>query len=96
MMKTDVLNLFKTLSVGVGYQINGVIEEQVPYDLSQNENIPVLKDFKGWNSRLGIRKDDKIPVELEDYVSFIEKETGVPIKIISYGPDREQVITRKN
>ncbi len=95
LMKTDVLNGFETLKVAVKYRINGVETEELPYRLDENVE-PVFKELKGWNTSLeGIKKFDELPGELKDYVRFIETETGIPVTMVSTGPDREETIIRK-
>lgn len=94
MMKGDVLNDFKELKVAVAYKVNGVETTEFPYE-SAAEIVPVYKTFKGWNCNINdIRKYEDFPREFKEYVEFIEAETGVPIKIVSVGPDREETIVR--
>ena len=94
MMKADVLNDFEEIQVATAYKINGETVNTFPYE-SQVEIEPVYTTFKGWNCDINyIRTYDEFPVELKEYVEFIEKETGVPIKIVSVGPDREETILR--
>ncbi len=94
MMKADVLDTFDSIYVATAYKINGEIIEHLPYDnLAQVE--PVYKEFKGWKRDLTkTTKEEDLPFEFMTYVRFIEKEVGVPISIISLGPDREQTIIR--
>lgn len=94
MTKADVLDPFETIKVAVKYDINGQETEKFPYDLDSNLK-PIYKEFKGWNCDITkIKKEKNLPKELLAYVQFIEKETGVPIKILSLGPDREATIIR--
>jgi len=94
MMKADVLDTLSTIKIAVSYMVDGKITEQVPYDtFAQVE--PVYKEFNGWKRDLTkVTKEDDLPFEFMNYVRFIEKEVGVPINIISLGPDREQTIIR--
>jgi len=94
MMKADVMDTMDIIKVAVSYEIDGVITDQVPYDtFAQVE--PIYKEFKGWKRDLSkITKEVDLPFEFMTYVRFIEKETGIPINIISLGPDREQTIIR--
>lgn len=94
MMKADVLDSFDTIKVAVHYKINGEVIDKVPFDaFAQIE--PIYKEFKGWKRDLTkVTKEEDLPFEFMNYVRFIEKETGVPISIISLGPDREQTIIR--
>lgn len=94
MMKADVLDTFDTIKVAVGYKVDGVESDRVPYD-TYAEIEPVYKEFKGWKKDLTSIKDEKeLPAEFIEYIKFIEAELNVPIKIISLGPDREQTIVR--
>ena len=95
MMKTDVLDTFETIKVAVAYKVNGVETDEFPYDIDGMQIEPVYREFKGWNRQLSdIREEKDFPAELKDYISFIEKETGVPIYLVSVGPDREETIIR--
>ena len=94
MTKADVLDAFDEIKVAVAYKVNGKETQQLPFEI--NEPIePIYKTFKGWKKTISvIRQEEELPVELMDYVRFIEKVTGVPVSIISVGPDREQTIIR--
>ena len=94
MMKSDVLNDFKTLKIAVGYKINGVETAEFPYETDAAIE-PIYKEFKGWNCDInGVREYKDFPKEFTEYTEFIERECGVPIKIISVGPDRAETIFR--
>lgn len=94
MMKADVLNDFQELKIAVAYRVGGVETTEFPYE-SCEEIVPIYKTFKGWNCDINsIRSYAEFPAELKEYVEFIERETGVPIKIVSVGPDREETILR--
>ncbi len=94
MMKSDVLNAFETIKVAVAYEIDGERVEHFPYTV-EGEITPIYQEFKGWNCDIcNVRTYDEFPVEFKEYVEFIESATGVPIKIISVGPDREETIIR--
>ena len=94
MMKSDVLNSFDTIKVATSYKRNGETITSYPYDGGVGVE-PVYESFKGWKCDITeIRNYDDFPVEFKDYVSFIEKQTGVPVTIISVGPDRDAIIKR--
>ncbi len=94
MMKADVLNDFNTLKVAVAYNINGKETSEFPYETDE-KIVPIYKEFKGWNCDINkLRHYSEFPIELKNYIEFIEQETGVPIKIVSVGPDREETIMR--
>ena len=92
MTKSDVLDSFDTIKIATAYKINDKIIENFPYEI--NDDIkPIYKEFKGWKTDTSNIKNKKdLPKELLTYIKFIEDEVGVPIKIISVGPDRNQTI----
>ena len=94
MTKPDVLSEFDTIKVCTSYKINGKITEQLPYDVNMPIE-PIYREFKGWNKDITQATSlDELPQELNNYISFIEKEVNVPFTIISVGPDRKQTIIR--
>ena len=95
MMKGDVLSGFDTLKVCTSYHYKGKKVDHLPYNI-EPENVSVnYTEFKGWDEDLTkMTSADQLPQNLLDYVAFIEKETEVPIKIVSVGPDRKQTILR--
>ena len=94
MMKSDCLDDFDTIKVCTSYKVDGQETSQVPFD-TYAEIEPVYTEFKGWKADLtGCRKEEELPSEFKDYIRFMEEYLGVPIKIISLGPDREATIMR--
>ncbi len=92
MTKADILSHFESFKVSEYYEINGKKVDYFPYEITSDLK-PVYKTFKGWKSDIkGIKLKDKFPEEFKTFISYIEKETGVPIKIISAGPDRKNTI----
>ena len=95
MMKSDVLDDFDTIKVCTAYNIDGQTTTDFPFDIDSVKIDPVYKEFKGWKSDLTkITSESQFPREFADYIKFIEKETGVPVKIVSVGPDRTATIVR--
>ena len=73
-------------------KINGKITDEFPYELNEDVE-PVYEELKGWKTTLTAVDDkEKFPQALTDYMKFIETRTGVPISIVSVGPDRSQTI----
>jgi adenylosuccinate synthase len=96
MMKADVLSIFDTIRVCTHYMYQGKKIDYLPYDISGEQVTPVYTDLKGWNKDLTeLSSIDSIPAELNDYITFIEKELNVPVTIVSVGPDRKQTLHRK-
>lgn len=95
MMKADVMNDFDTIKVAEAYEIDGRRVTEFPYDI-QDDVKPVYREFKGWKTDLKqVRRDEDFPAEFKAYVEYIERETGVPVAIISVGPDRDETIVRQ-
>jgi len=96
MMKADVLSGFEKIKICIGYTYQGKKIDYLPYDYSPELLSPVYTEVKGWNQNLtALNSPDQMPEALNEYISFIEKETGVPISIVSVGPDRTQTLIRK-
>lgn len=94
MMKSDCLDDFETIKVCTSYKVDGVETDQVPFDIAAKIE-PVYTEFPGWKKDLTeIRKESELPQEFKDYIRFMEGYLGVPISIISLGPDREATIER--
>ena len=95
MMKSDVLDSFKTIKACVAYKMNGEITTEFPFSIEEDIE-PIYKELPGWNCDMTkMQSEDEFPVEFKNYIKFLEKELEVPIKIVSVGPDREQTIVRK-
>ncbi len=95
MMKGDVLSGFETLKVCTGYKYKGEEIKHLPYNIEEENLTPIYKEIKGWKEDLtNMTEESEFPQEFKDYITFIEKELEVPIKIVSVGPDRKQTIMR--
>ncbi|MFN8275182.1 MAG: adenylosuccinate synthase [Flavobacteriaceae bacterium] len=95
MMKADVLSGFETLKVCTSYQYRGEPIAHMPYNIEPENLSPIYREFKGWQADLtGMSAYESLPIELTQYIEFIENEIQVPIKIVSVGPDRKQTIIR--
>jgi adenylosuccinate synthase len=92
--KLDVMDELPEISVCVGYKINGKPTMEAPAQGCGYEKVePVFAKFPGWQtSTLGITEYDKLPTKAKEYLSFLERETGAKIGIVSTGPDRDQTI----
>ena len=94
MMKSDVLDSFDTIKACVAYKINGEETDEFPFDICDGVE-PVYVEIPGWKTDMTqMTSEDEFPEEFNAYVSFLEEELGVPVKIVSAGPDREQTIIR--
>ncbi len=93
MMKADVLSGFKKIKVAVAYKTPDGVTEEFPYDLETVTEV-VYEELDGWKESdlEGVDSKEKLPVNLKKYIKYIEDKTGVPISIISLGPNRDQTI----
>lgn len=93
MMKGDVLSGFDTLKICTAYKYKGETIKHFPYNIEPENVEPIYTEVKGWAEDLtGMSDKKEFPKELNDYISFLEKELETPISIVSVGPDRKQTI----
>jgi adenylosuccinate synthase len=90
MMKADVLSGMEQVRVCTGYRIDGRETDRLPYDLSGRVE-PIYTDLPGWGE---LSAAQPLPRGAEAYIAFIEKATGVPVRIVSVGPDRQATMLR--
>ena len=96
MMKADVLSGIGNLKICTAYRYKGDVIEHLPYKLEEALIEPIFTEIAGWNEDLTTMiSEDEFPDSFKAYIDFIEKEVGVPISLISVGPDRAQTIMRK-
>jgi len=96
MMKADVLSNFDSVNVCTGYRMSdGTQTDRLPFDLVNESLEPIYKKLPGWTDVMpqSGTYDDLSP-SLKSYIQFIEEEVGVPIKIVSLGPDRSETLIR--
>ena len=96
MMKADVLSGLKELKICTAYKYRGEIIKHLPYSLDQKLLEPVYIKMDSWKDDLTeMHTETELPNELKTYTKFIEKYTGVPVVLISVGPDREQTLWKE-
>ena len=96
MMKADVLSGIGNLKVCTAYRYKGEVIEHLPYKLEEDLIEPIFTEVAGWDEDLTkMTSEDEFPESFKSYINYIEKEVGVPISLISVGPDRAQTIMRK-
>ncbi len=88
MMKADVLNILPVLKICTTYNQNGKSTTEIPFHLSSSLQ-PEYHEMKGWNRDIDIQN---MPLELKEYISYIENYLELKIKLVSVGPDRNQNI----
>lgn len=91
----DVLGYLDEIPVCTGYEVDGKVIKEFPTTDKLNRAKPVLEYLPGWKQDIrGIKKYEDLPENCRKYIEFIEKELGYPIKIVSNGPKREDIIFR--
>ena len=92
----DVLGAFNTIKVCSAYRLGDKLITDFHNDAEVLDNVtPIYDEIPGWESDVsGCRKWEELPQQASDYVEFIENFTGVPVKIVSVGPDEVQTIRR--
>ncbi|SHK28575.1 Adenylosuccinate synthetase [Reichenbachiella agariperforans] len=96
MMKADVLTGFEEIKICTQYKSkDGSVTDQIPHDLSDDTFSPVYETLSGWSEDLtGVSSYDGLPDTVKRYVEYIEKAVGLPIDIVSVGPDRDQTLIK--
>lgn len=95
MMKADVLSGFDTLKVCTKYAYRSEEISHLPYSLDEDLITPIYEEIEGWHEDLtGVSDINNLPPALNKYIEFIEKECGVPVSLVSVGPDRTQTLHR--
>ncbi|MDA9666042.1 adenylosuccinate synthase [Bacteroidota bacterium] len=94
MMKADVLDSFKEIYVCTHYVQQGEQIDYFPFELNENTK-PVFKKVSGWHQDITkCKKEKDFPLELSNYIKYLEKELEIPISIVSVGPNRTETIIR--
>lgn len=91
----DVLGYLDEIPVCVGYEIDGKVVRDFPAPALLEKAKPVLEVLPGWKCEVrGIKKYEDLPEACRNYIEFIEQELEVPIKMVSNGPRRDEIIFR--
>jgi adenylosuccinate synthase len=96
--KLDVLDGMESVQIGVGYRMNGVARDILPFGAELlAECQPVYEEMPGWrDSTVGVTSFEKLPAAARNYLKRMEEVCGVPIDMVSTGADREHTIVRRN
>ena len=95
MMKSDVLDGFDTIKVCDAYRINGVTTRNFPFNVQSADIEPIYTELPGWKCDMtSLSREEQLPEKFVAYMDFLEEKLGVPITIVSVGPDRKQTIIR--
>lgn len=96
--KLDVLDGLETIQLGVGYRVNGEFRDVLPYGAhAVAQAQAVLEELPGWTeSTVGITEYSKLPVNARRYLERVAEVCGVPIYLVSTGPDRNKTIVLRH
>lgn len=93
--KLDVLSYMEKIPVCTHYLLDGEQTDHFPFPAALNKARPVIEYFDGWKCDIsGARSWDDLPRAAQEYVTFIEKQIGCPIRYVSVGPERDSIIIR--
>ncbi len=94
MTKTDIFDEMQELKACSAYHINGEKTDHVPFQMNRLNIEPEYDNFKGWLKNISeLRTFEEMPVELKNYIQYLNNYLGVPVKYISNGPAREQIVS---
>ena len=96
--KLDVLTSINPLKICVGYEVDGVRRETIPPTIQELEKCrPIFEEMPGWTDDIRkVRRLQDLPAATQNYLKRVEELVGVPIQIVSVGPDREETIVVQN
>lgn len=93
--KIDVLNDFDRIMMATAYQIDGNTTDKLPFDLCEGTFHPVYEAHAGWMQSLeAVENFEDFPVAVKNYIYKMEQHLGLPITMISTGPERKKLVTR--
>jgi len=94
--KLDILDNFKEIKVCTEYEVDGVKSKNLSTFINQLDKVkPIYTTVPGWNSStVGINTFDNLPSEAKEYIHYLEEILSIPIKHISTGPKRNDIIIR--
>jgi adenylosuccinate synthase len=96
--KLDVLDGAETLKICVGYRMDGTVHDILPVGAEEIARCePVYEEMPGWReSTVGARHHEQLPRAARDYLARVEELGGVPIALISTGPERDETIVLRH
>ena len=93
--KIDVLNKFPAIKAANSYTINGITTDNLPYDVCAYKIEPNFQSFVGWESSLDQIKDyEALPQNAKSFIAELENSLGIPVTMVSTGPERQELIDR--
>lgn len=91
--KSDVLDGFDVIKAATAYKINETITQELPFDICDAVIEPQYQEFKGWEGEIAVCKNKAtLPPSFMEFCNFIEQYLGVPVKFVSNGTGRDQLL----
>jgi adenylosuccinate synthase len=95
MTKIDVLNTFAEIQAATLYRYDGLETSNLPFDLCTTELETLYMTFPGWETSLDeVTTFDALPAAAQGFIAEIETYLGVPVRMVSTGPEREKLLVR--
>ncbi len=96
--KLDVMDGMETVRIGVGYRINGQFSDILPAGADALTGCePVYEDMPGWSgSTVGVKRYEDLPQEARNYLQRVAEICGVPVDMVSTGPERDETIVLRH
>ncbi|HEY8959496.1 adenylosuccinate synthase [Chitinophaga sp.] len=95
MTKSDVLDEFDEILACTAYEIDGKQTKQLPFQLNGLDIKPVWETFKGWSDKTSTcQQFNELPAEMKAFVAAVDTYLGVPVKYVSNGPGRDQILEK--
>ena len=93
--KLDVLSYMEKIPVCAHYLVDGVQTDEFPFPVKLADAQPVIEYLPGWQQDISaVRRWEDLPREAQDYVLYLERSIGCPIRYVSVGPERDSIILR--
>ena len=94
MTKADILDGLDELKVCNSYMVNGEEKNYIPFQMNRLKIEPTYKTFEGWKTDISsISSYDVMPAAMKTYIDYLDNFLKVPVKYISNGPGREQIVS---
>jgi len=90
--KVDVLDGMETIKVAVGYKLDGAIIDGIPHANRMDDVQPVYEEFEGWTGSVNASSYEELPKAARRYVERLQELVGVPIRLVSIGPERDSIV----
>lgn len=96
MTKSDVLDAFDEVYACTAYEIDGQQTKAMPFQINDLDVQPILEKYKGWSDETAAKSKSfsELPAEMKTFVKAVEAYLGVPVKYVSNGPGRDQILAQ--